>query len=159
MRSRRRKGRRNRDGLWICGIAVLAAGAVFTVRTEILDLVTTEIAFVLDPKQEGGEKESDQDIAERVESTDGGKETLTDGGVDLAETDEAGADPDQKNTDAGTEASGSGNSDPEAIELPSSYDIREHRTVSVSDQGDLGTCWAFAALKAVETSMPESKAP
>ena len=49
MRSRRRKGRRNRDGLWICGIAVLAAGAVFTVRTEILDLVTTEIAFVLDP--------------------------------------------------------------------------------------------------------------
>ena len=92
MRSRRRKGRRNRDGLWICGIAVLAAGAVFTARTEILDLVTTEIAFVLDPKQEGGEKESDQDIAERVESTDGGKETLTDGGVDLAETDEAGAD-------------------------------------------------------------------
>ena len=88
MRSRRRKGRRNRDGLWICGIAVLAAGAVFTARTEILDLVTTEIAFVLDPKQEGGEKESDQDIAERVESTDGGKETLTDGGVDLAETDE-----------------------------------------------------------------------
>lgn len=86
MRSRRRKGRRNRDGLWICGIAVLAAGAVFTARTEILDLVTTEIAFVLDPKQEGGEKESDQDIAERVESTDGGKETLTDGGVDLAET-------------------------------------------------------------------------
>ena len=158
MRSRRRKGRRNRDGLWICGIAVLAAGAVFTARTEILDLVTTEIAFVLDPKQEGGEKESDQDIAERVESTDGGKETLTDGGVDLAETDEAGADPDQKNTDAGTEASGSGNSDPEAIELPSSYDIREHRTVSVSDQGDLGTCWAFAALKAVETSMPESMA-
>ena len=114
MRSRRRKGRRNRDGLWICGIAVLAAGAVFTARTEILDLVTTEIAFVLDPKQEGGEKESDQDIAERVESTDGGKETLTDGGVDLAETDEAGADPDQKNTDAGTEASGSGNSDPES---------------------------------------------
>ena len=158
MRSRRRKGCRNRDGLWICGIAVLAAGAVFTARTEILDLVTTEIAFVLDPKQEGGEKESDQDIAERVESTDGGKETLTDGGVDLAETDEAGADPDQKNTDAGTEASSSGNSDPEAIELPSSYDIREHRTVSVSDQGDLGTCWAFAALKAVETSMPEPMA-
>lgn len=147
MRSRRRKGRRNRDGLWICGIAVLAAGAVFTVRTEILDLVTTEIAFVLDPKQEGGEKESDQDIAERVESTDGGKETLTDGGVDLAETDEAGADPDQKNTDAGTEASGSGNSDPEAIELPSSYDIREHRTVSVSDQGDLGTCWGVRGVK------------
>ena len=50
MRSRRRKGRRNRDGLWICGIAVLAAGAVFTVRTEILDLVTTEIAFVLERK-------------------------------------------------------------------------------------------------------------
>ena len=95
MRSRRRKGRRNRDGLWTCGIAVLAAGAVFTARTEILDLVTTEIAFVLDPKQEGGEKESDQDIAERVESTDGGKETLTDGGVDLAETDEAGADPEE----------------------------------------------------------------
>ena len=58
MRSRRRKGRRNRDGLWICGIAVLAAGAVFTARTEILDLVTTEIAFVLDPKQEGGERKN-----------------------------------------------------------------------------------------------------
>lgn len=42
--------------------------------------------------------------------------------------------------------------------VPSSYDLREHRTVKVSDQGDLGTCWAFAALTAVETSMPESLA-
>lgn len=38
--------------------------------------------------------------------------------------------------------------------LPSRYDAREDgRTASVKDQGDLGTCWAFASLLALESSL------
>lgn len=158
MRSRRRKKRGGRGGLWICGIAALAAGAVFTARTEILELVNTEIAFVMDRQQENGEKESGQNAPENEKDTDHSKEKTADIGADP--TDEAGNDSnsDQKDADAGTESTGERNLDPETIEIPSSYDIRSYRTVTVSDQGDLGTCWAFAALKAVETSMPESMA-
>ncbi len=43
------------------------------------------------------------------------------------------------------------------VELPGSYDLREHKSVIVApDQGTFATCWAFASLKAVETSVPES---
>ncbi len=44
-------------------------------------------------------------------------------------------------------------------DLPSSYDMREtDRVTVVRDQGKYGTCWAFAALSAVETSMmPEER--
>ncbi|SNU04513.1 Cysteine protease, C1A family [Lachnospiraceae bacterium] len=40
--------------------------------------------------------------------------------------------------------------------LPDAYDMREHdRVTPVRDQGDLGTCWAFASLGALETvTMP-----
>lgn len=38
--------------------------------------------------------------------------------------------------------------------LPSAYDLREkERSSSVKDQGSRGTCWAFAALTALETSL------
>lgn len=38
--------------------------------------------------------------------------------------------------------------------LPERYDAREHgRTAQVQDQGDLGTCWAFASLLALESSL------
>ncbi len=38
--------------------------------------------------------------------------------------------------------------------LPSSYDMRdENRLTPVQDQGNLGTCWAFAALGALESSL------
>lgn len=38
--------------------------------------------------------------------------------------------------------------------LPRRYDAREHgRTSPVKDQGDLGTCWAFASLLALESSL------
>lgn len=41
--------------------------------------------------------------------------------------------------------------------LPVKFDLRDRdAAVSVPDQGTFGTCWAFAALKALETSMPES---
>ena len=45
----------------------------------------------------------------------------------------------------------------EEVELPSAYDYREEgRSVPVRDQGPYGTCWAFASLTALETSlMPE----
>lgn len=41
--------------------------------------------------------------------------------------------------------------------LPASYDLRERmRTPAVKDQGGFGTCWAFAALSAMESVlMPE----
>lgn len=39
-------------------------------------------------------------------------------------------------------------------QLPRRYDAREHgRTSPVKDQGDLGTCWAFASLLALESSL------
>lgn len=43
--------------------------------------------------------------------------------------------------------------------LPASYDAREvGRTSPVKDQGDLGTCWAFASLLALEsTLLPEER--
>ena len=38
--------------------------------------------------------------------------------------------------------------------LPARYDAREDgRTAPVKDQGDLGTCWAFASLLALESSL------
>lgn len=155
MRSRRRK--RRGGGLWIGGIAVLAVGAVFMARTEIRELVNTGLDFVLesDPRADG-EKETGQNVLENVKITDRDGKTPADIGADTAG--EARTDPENADAETVTESSGDGRIDPEMIEIPSSYDIRNRRTVAVSDQGDLGTCWAFAALKAVETSMPESMA-
>ena len=43
-----------------------------------------------------------------------------------------------------------------AERIPPSYDLRSAgRPMEVSDQGDLGTCWAFASLTALSTSVPE----
>lgn len=43
--------------------------------------------------------------------------------------------------------------------LPAAYDSREYgRAPKVKDQGDLGTCWAFASLTALESSLlPEEE--
>lgn len=42
------------------------------------------------------------------------------------------------------------------VQLPSRFDLREHgRAPTVPDQGMFGTCWAFAALGALESSMDE----
>lgn len=47
----------------------------------------------------------------------------------------------------------------EEIELPGRYDYREEgRSVPVRDQGQHGTCWAFAGLTALETAMLPEKA-
>jgi len=47
----------------------------------------------------------------------------------------------------------------EDMELPEAYDYRKAgRFVQVRDQGQFGTCWAFASLTALETSlMPEEE--
>ena len=42
--------------------------------------------------------------------------------------------------------------------LPERYDYREAgRAIPVKNQGSLGTCWAFASLTALETSLPEAE--
>lgn len=46
------------------------------------------------------------------------------------------------------------NQSPNETKLPSAYDYRENgRSPAVQDQGDLGTCWAFASLTALESSL------
>ena len=153
MRSRRRK--RRGSGLWPGAVAVLAAGMVFAARTEILDLAKTGVDLVVDDDhQENSAEKPDLSVTENSDAAADGEETLTDAGANS--TDETGAD--RKYMDADSEISADGSGEQEFIELPSSYDLRERRAIRVSDQGDLGTCWAFAALKAVETSMPESMA-
>lgn len=153
MRSRRRK--RRGSGLWPGAVAVLAAGMVFAARTEILDLAKTGVDLVVDDDhQENSAEKPDLSVTENSDAAADGEETLTDAGANS--TDETGAD--RKYMDADSEISTDGSGEQEFIELPSSYDLRERRAIRVSDQGDLGTCWAFAALKAVETSMPESMA-
>lgn len=46
-----------------------------------------------------------------------------------------------------------------SVSLPEKYDLRDYGRVSeVRDQGSWGTCWAFAALSALESSLlPEEK--
>lgn len=65
------------------------------------------------------------------------------------------ADKAADNTDGGTgEAVEGGSGSSPAEKLPRRYDAREHgRTTPVKDQGDLGTCWAFASLLALESSL------
>lgn len=66
-----------------------------------------------------------------------------------------------------TKTSGTGKTVPEIwnrewpsnVDLPSSYDYREHeRAPKIGNQGSLGTCWAFASLTALEsTLLPKQK--
>lgn len=62
-----------------------------------------------------------------------------------------------KLSDAAEMAAGDDNaSASEPIMLPSRYDLREYGTApTVPDQGTMGTCWAFAALGALESSMSD----
>lgn len=61
-----------------------------------------------------------------------------------------------------TKTSGTGKTVPEIwnrewpsnVDLPSSYDYREHeRAPKIGNQGSLGTCWAFASLTALESTL------
>ena len=43
---------------------------------------------------------------------------------------------------------------PEDVVLPASYDYREQgRAPKIGNQGSLGTCWAFASLTALESTL------
>ena len=56
-------------------------------------------------------------------------------------------------------ASGSGTSYPSSgYTLPSDYDLRDTgKLPPVEDQGDLGTCWAFATFVSLESKLPENE--
>ncbi len=75
------------------------------------------------------------------------------------ETESMASEPetDTANAEASTpqaETAATGPSATEKPELPSRYDAREDgRTAPVKNQGDLGTCWAFASLLALESSL------
>ena len=57
---------------------------------------------------------------------------------------------------AGRESYGQFDSSPK---LPEKFDLRSRQEVlAAPDQGDLGTCWAFASLAALSTSMPQEMA-
>ena len=135
MRSRRRKKRRSSRLPVVAVIltaAVAALAVLYTVRQKPMDLAGgEEQSLVGKESSEPEEQKAEQKQKEPVLET-------------------------MRATEAVQETEPVTDQDP--AELPSSYDIRDHRTVTVSDQGDLGTCWAFAALKAVETSMPGSMA-
>ena len=80
------------------------------------------------------------EISQETEGMDSGQETKT------AETEAPASDAEQETAAEPSE--------PEKTELPSRYDAREDgRTAPVKNQGDLGTCWAFASLLALESSL------
>ena len=124
MRSRRRKKRRYSRLPVVAVIltaAVAALAALYTVRQKPIDLAGGEKqSLVGKESSEPEEQKAEQKQKEPVPET-------------------------MRATEAVQETEPVTEQDP--AELPSSYDIRDHRTVTVSDQGDLGTCWAFAALK------------
>jgi C1A family cysteine protease len=77
--------------------------------------------------------------------------------LDISESaaeEEMSSGPDEKTQE-------SASADPDSIreagaieELPSRYDAREHgRTSPVEDQGEIGACWAFASLSALESRL------
>ena len=79
-------------------------------------------------------------------------------GVRESSPEEAAPVPETEESGTQTESSETA-SEPETEEviLPARYDLREVIPgLSAPDQGTLSTCWAFAALKALETAMPET---
>lgn len=77
-------------------------------------------------------------------------------------TEETGPDQESSAEDTGSKAGSPviwNRSLPSDVTLPSSYDYREHgRAPKIGNQGSLGTCWAFASLTALEsTLLPDKK--
>ena len=66
----------------------------------------------------------------------------------------------QLEAQAGRWQGGTWDSREEEVRLPSAYDYREHgRAPQIGNQGSLGTCWAFASLTALSSSLlPEEEA-
>lgn len=79
------------------------------------------------------------------------KGTAADGGTGIGET---MTEEHPKTVTASTEVPVYRESKNPRRTIPSSYDAREAgRTSPVKDQGDLGTCWAFASLLALESTL------
>ena len=92
------------------------------------------------PKKNKGEDAEDGEITGSTEKTDDTEETKTSGTGKTV--------PEIWNREW-----------PSNVDLPSSYDYREHeRAPKIGNQGSLGTCWAFASLTALEsTLLPKQK--
>lgn len=86
-----------------------------------------------------------------AEGTAAADDGLTEAAGERASADDELAGADGEPADMGSKTSAADGA-PEP--LPRRYDAREHgRTAPVKDQGDLGTCWAFASLLALESSL------
>ncbi|MFQ8776996.1 MAG: hypothetical protein ACLR78_05630 [Roseburia sp.] len=72
-KSKKKRAQKQGRSVDLTGSRCWQPGLSFTARTEILDLVTTEIAFVLIRNRKAERKNLTRILVERVESTDGGK--------------------------------------------------------------------------------------
>ncbi len=118
----------------------------------MLLLIGLAAGFVMSEiRQRGGSEPPDASEAHAEAESTEGSEAEDAGGVIRMETMGTAAETEPPETTAAEEV-------PEVpVPLPARFDLRERgMTVSVPDQGEIGTCWAFAAAKAIETSMDEA---
>ena len=146
-RIRRRRKQEVRRQLAVCG----AAGVI---------LCLAAAGWLLWPKlPANGRETAAEAVSESAVVEIGGSENTPEAGVSGREesADAAGNGARDHEIRSGEAAAVIQTAPAEDLILPSNYDLREHGiTPTVPDQGAFGTCWAFAALGAIETTMPEA---
>ena len=106
-------------------------------------------------KDQAGENQQQEQMKESKD-TDPGQEKKTQAGKDTQNSGKSTAQDD--GSTAGPPVIWNRKM-PEDVVLPASYDYREQgRAPKIGNQGSLGTCWAFASLTALEsTLLPDQK--
>lgn len=96
-------------------------------------------------KESGAGEESGEEASQDKSGEDKGTETTGAAGDSTGDGDTKGAD---------TERTDAGGTDTEEMLLPSYFDYRDiGKQPAARDQGNLGTCWAFASLMAMESTL------